>query len=220
MKKPLQPNKDAEEFVRKLHGKEKRPKKPGYLDYSEKKESIRYDPIGRGVNLNYKSNEYDKEQLRENLIRLEEKFRNGQIGEADYRRTKAKYQSMLYEYEHSKVEANSFKQGNDNYCSTFSAFGFFMGGWIGYLFRPSTNILGFQQLSIQHILDFITNYQKCSPWLDDSLHTDYIYRQCQEWYFYKNPIATSMAYASIEYIITGAILGIVVGWVVGKLIKK
>ncbi|MCZ7402234.1 MAG: hypothetical protein O8C61_08430 [Candidatus Methanoperedens sp.] len=60
------------------------------------------------VNLNY-SNEYDKEQLKENLIRLEEKFRNSLLDEGDYRTTKEKYQSMLYEYEHVKLEENSFK---------------------------------------------------------------------------------------------------------------
>lgn len=106
---------------------------------------------------------------------------------------------------------------NYDYGIQLAIFGFFMGGWMGYLFRPS--IFG-QQLPIEKILDFITNYQKCSPWLDDSLQTDYIYRQCQEWYFYKNPIATSMAYTSVEYIITGAILGVVIGWVVGKIIKR
>lgn len=185
-KQSLQPNKQADETIRELHKKDVKfinrclEKIRFFVNKLEKsfnswfnsvnKEEIRYPE--NGVNRNY-GNEYDKEQLRENLIRLEEKFRIGQIGEEDYRVTKEKYQSMLYEYEHIKVEAKSFKQDNDNYCSTFSAFGFFMGGWIGYLFRPST-ILG-QQLSIQKILDFITNYQECSPWLDDSLHTEYIY---------------------------------------------
>lgn len=101
---------------------------------------------------------------------------------------------------------------NTDYCGELSVFGFFMGGWIGYLLRPST-ILGLQ-LSIQQILDFIISniYPNCTTTGD--------YTSCQKGLFSDNPIASSLAYTSIEYIITGAILGAVVGWVVGKLIKR
>ena len=148
------------------------------------------------------NNEYDKEQLKENLIRLEEKFRNGQIGEADYRTTKEKYQSMLYEYDHSKVETNSFKHEDDNYSGELRFFGFFLGGWIGYLFRPSIKALGFEaQLPFDKIIEGLT----CND-------TNGLFNSCK---FEQN-----LAYASVEYIITGAILGAVIGWVVGKLIKR
>ena len=83
-----------------------------------------------------------------------------------------------------------------DYSYALAVFGFFMGGWIGYLLRPH-NIFGLQ-LSIQQILDLINS--------KDSI------------IFGEDPLK-SMAYTSIEFIITGAILGYVVWWAVGKLIK-
>lgn len=209
-KQSLQPNKEADETIRKLHKKDVKfinrylEKIRFFVNKLEKSFNSRFNSVNKeeircpenGVNRNY-GNEYDKEQLRENLIRLEEKFRIGQIGEEDYRATKEKYQSMLYEYEHIRVEAKSFKHEDYNYSSELSFFGFFMGGWIGYLLRPA--ILG-RQLSIQQILDLVSNSE-------DSI-------------VFGENLLKSMAYTSIEYIITGAILGVVVGWVVGKLIKR
>ncbi len=78
-----------------------------------------------------------------------------------------------------------------NYGSELSAFGLFIGGWIGYLLRPF--MLG-HQLSIQESLDLISRND--------------------------NPFWEPLAYASIEYIIAGAFLGAVVGWVVGKMINR
>jgi len=100
------------------------------------------------------------------------------------------------------VEAKSFKQEDDNYCSTFSTFGFFMGGWIGYLLRPSMKALGFEaQLPFETIIGGV-------PCVD----TNVLFNSCK--------LELNIAYASVEYIITGAILGAVIGWVVGKLIKR
>lgn len=86
-KQILQPNKEADETIRKLHKKDVKfinrylEKIRFFVNKLEKnfnswfnsvnKEEIRYPE--NGVNRNY-DNEYDKEQLKENLIRLEEKF--------------------------------------------------------------------------------------------------------------------------------------------------
>ncbi len=90
---------------------------------------------------------------------------------------------------------------NTDYGGQLSFFGFFMGGWIGYLLRPSIKAFGFEaQLPFEKIIEGLT---------------------CDDTYgLFSCKLEQSLAYASVEYIITGAILGAVVGWVVGKIIKR
>ena len=72
--------------------------------------------------------------------------------------------------------------------------GFFVGGFIGYLLRPSHPYIG--QLPLETI---ITRGAKLDEF--DS--------------FLYGP----MAGVSFNYIVAGAILGLFIGWIVGKLIR-
>ncbi len=93
-----------------------------------------------------------------------------------------------------------------DYSSKLSFFGLIMGGWIGYLFRPTVKILGTEiQIPFSKIIDVLLGNHR-----DDSTPLESIAGKLTEEY----------AYISIEYVITGAILGAAVGWVVGKLIKR
>ncbi len=89
---------------------------------------------------------------------------------------------------------------SNDYSGKLSFFGFFMGGWIGFLYRPSIEVFGFKaQVPFEKIIEGLT---------------------CNDRYVFGCDLERSLAYAAVEYIITGAILGVVIGWVVGKLIKR
>ena len=78
--------------------------------------------------------------------------------------------------------------------SDLGVLGFFVGGFIGYLLRPSHPYIG--QLPLETI---ITRGAKLDEF--DS--------------FLYGP----MAEVSFNYIVVGAILGLFIGWTVGKLIR-
>ena len=80
--------------------------------------------------------------------------------------------------------------------SDLAVLGFFAGGFIGYLLRPSYPYLHIGQLPFETV---ITRGARLDEF--DSL----LY----------GPIAE----VSFNYIVVGAILGLFIGWIVGKLIR-
>jgi len=83
---------------------------------------------------------------------------------------------------------------NDN--STILGFiGFFIGGFIGYLSRPS-NLWAGGQLPFETVITRGANLEGIET------------------------IFVSQAQISFNYLVIGAILGLVIGWIVGKIIRK
>ena len=83
---------------------------------------------------------------------------------------------------------------NDN--STVLGFiGFFIGGFIGYLSRPS-NLWAGGQLPFETVITRGANLEGFET------------------------IFVSQAQISFNYLVIGAILGLVIGWIVGKIIRK
>jgi hypothetical protein len=80
--------------------------------------------------------------------------------------------------------------------SDLAVLGFFAGGFIGYLLRPSYPYLNIGQLPFETV---ITRGARLDEF--DS--------------FLYGPIAE----VSFNYIVVGAILGLFIGWIVGKLIR-
>ena len=83
---------------------------------------------------------------------------------------------------------------NDN--STILGFiGFFIGGFIGYLSRPS------------------------SVWTDGQLPFETVITRGANLEGFES-FFVSQAQISFNYLVIGAILGLVIGWIVGKIIRK
>lgn len=151
----------------------------------------------------------EKQSIEDILAKIEDQFIKGKINEESYINLKEKYQSRLdgSKLDSSKLEILKTKKvvfketekidrlKEKDYSSELGFIGYFIGGWLGYVFRPSVNILG------------IINYQ-----LQISDITKY--------YDSKDPLFQNFFQLSIEYVITGFILGSLIGWVIGKFIKK
>ncbi len=86
-----------------------------------------------------------------------------------------------------------------DYSHGLSFYGLILGGWIGYLLRPSFTVLGREiQPSFEEIITIFA-------WARTETHADLSSR-----------IATEVAYKSVEYMLTGALIGFVLGWLMGK----
>lgn len=135
----------------------------------------------------------EKWRLEEILNKIEEKFINGEISEESYKELKEKYQSKLNDLEQRKISLSAKEEMSssqkDDYGQELGFLGFFIGGFIGYLNRPSSPLLG--QLPFETVITRGENLKG----FDELLKP--------------------LAHISFNYLITGAILGIVVGWVVG-----
>jgi hypothetical protein len=91
--------------------------------------------------------------------------------------------------------------GLNDYAGTLSFYCLLIGGFVGYLLRPTVNGYGY--------------YGKMPFW--DMVLYFSAYGQTIS---YTETYLTSVAVLSIQYTVAGALVGMVVGWVLGKNTKK
>lgn len=89
----------------------------------------------------------------------------------------------------------------ENHSDELSLIGIFIGGGVAYLLRPG-------QLSLEQILNAIFTNKYCE-------HSLRIGFECVQ-----RKIIDGQVVTTLEYIIIAMILGYIVGWAVGKAIKR